>query len=90
MDDIAEQPLFQPQDIESSATFRFLRKINDIHGLDLKTYYDLYKWSTAHLDLFWGQVWDETGVVGQKGSHVVDNAAPPVANPTWYGRSEPN
>lgn len=90
MDDITEQPLFQPQNVESSATYHFLRKANSIHSLNLQTYFDLYKWSTTHLDQFWGMVWDETDVIGDKGSHVVDNVALPVANPAWYERSQHN
>ncbi|KDR83730.1 hypothetical protein GALMADRAFT_236077 [Galerina marginata CBS 339.88] len=78
------EPLFRPRDAESSATFRFLRQVNSTHGLNLKTYSDLYKWSTTHLDDFWGMVWDETNVIGDKGSHVVDNTALPSANPAWF------
>ncbi|KAF8913910.1 acetoacetyl-CoA synthetase [Gymnopilus junonius] len=90
MADITEQPLFQPQDVESSATFRFLSKVNSTHSLSLQTYSDLYKWSTSHLDQFWGMVWDETDVIGTKGSHVVDNSAPPVANPAWFADAQVN
>jgi acetoacetyl-CoA synthetase len=83
-----ESPLFQPVNAESSATFRFLRRVNSVHGLDLQSYLDLYKWSTAHLDAFWGMVWDETNVIGDKASHVVDNDALPLANPVWYAYFE--
>lgn len=85
---LKESPLFQPTDAESSATFRFLRRVNSVHGLNLQSYFDLYKWSTAHLDAFWGMVWDETNVIGDKASHVVDNDALPPANPAWYAYSE--
>jgi acetoacetyl-CoA synthetase len=85
---LSESPLFQPTDAESSATFRFLRRVNSVHGLNLQSYLDLYKWSTDHLDAFWGMVWDETNVIGDKASHVVDNDALPPANPLWYAYSE--
>ncbi|KAJ3505943.1 hypothetical protein NLJ89_g7142 [Agrocybe chaxingu] len=81
-----EYPLFQPQDHDAtaSAAFRFLRHVNAVYGLSLANYYDLYKWSTAHLDLFWGNVWDEASIIGDKGLHVVDNATLPSANPAWF------
>jgi len=83
----SNSPLFQPSDAESSATFRFLRRVNSLHGLDLQSYLDLYQWSTAHLDAFWGMVWDQTNVIGDKASHVVDNDALPPMNPLWYAYS---
>ncbi|KIM46175.1 hypothetical protein M413DRAFT_16904 [Hebeloma cylindrosporum] len=85
-----EPPLFQPSDAESSATFRFLRRVNSVHGLNLQSYLELYKWSTAHLDAFWGMVWDETNVIGDKASHVVDNDALPSANPVWFADARVN
>ncbi|PPQ94013.1 hypothetical protein CVT25_009861 [Psilocybe cyanescens] len=77
-------PLFIPPDTESSPTFRFLQRVNSAHGLNLSSYFDLYKWSTSRLDAFWDLVWDETRIIGDKGSHVVDNTALPSANPVWF------
>ncbi|KAF9534315.1 acetoacetyl-CoA synthetase [Crepidotus variabilis] len=85
-----EVPLFSPQHIEASPTFRLLHRVNELYNLDLKTYYDLYNWSCAHLDLFWSLVWDETNIVGDKGSLVVDNAALPVQNPAWFAEGSVN
>ena len=78
-----ELPLFQPKDVQSSATYRLLRRANDVYNLGLQSYHDLYQWSCSHLDLFWGLVWDETTILGHKGIHVVDNSALPVQNPAW-------
>lgn len=75
--------LYQPKNLESTATFRFLARINAKLGLDLKSYQDLYQWSTTQIDKFWNEVWDETNVIGGKGNHVVDNTALPPANPSW-------
>lgn len=79
-------PLFLPHPtaVQGSPAFRFLRKANSVHGLRLQSYPDLYRWSTTDLDAFWGLVWDETGVIGDKGDHVVDNSALPPDNPAWY------
>ncbi|KAF9568890.1 acetoacetyl-CoA synthetase [Agrocybe pediades] len=85
-----QEPLFRPQGAEQSATVRFLHRANLEHGLNLQTYFDLYKWSTAHIDKFWGMVWDETNVIGEKGSHVVDNTAMPTVNPVWFADARLN
>ncbi|KAF8204986.1 acetoacetyl-CoA synthetase [Pholiota molesta] len=85
-----ETPLFQPSDPEQSATIRFLQQVNAVHGLNLRSYFDLYKWSAAHLDAFWGMVWDATNVIGEKGAHIVDNGALPSANPVWFAEARVN
>ena len=76
--------LYNPKNTESSPTVRFLRHVNSLHALDLQSFHDLFNWSTTHLDAFWSLVWDQTHVVGEKGSNVVDNNALPSQNPPWY------
>ncbi|KAF8165335.1 acetoacetyl-CoA synthetase [Crassisporium funariophilum] len=83
-------PLYQPQCSESSATAHFLNQINSVHGLNLQSYHDLYKWSTTDLESFWGMVWDQTNIIGEKGTHVVDNNALPSANPVWFAEARVN
>ncbi|EGO01898.1 hypothetical protein SERLA73DRAFT_104023 [Serpula lacrymans var. lacrymans S7.3] len=84
--------LFQPSAPEASSTFRFRNSVNTIFGISppLTSYHDLYSWSTTHIDNFWSLVWDEVHVVGQKGTHVVDNSAPPTANPPWFSQAALN
>lgn len=77
-------PLYTHPNPGESATFRFLARINATLGLSLKSYQDLYTWSTTHIDEFWSAVWDETNIIGHKGGHVVDNAALPPSNPVWF------
>ncbi|KIK97146.1 hypothetical protein PAXRUDRAFT_825234 [Paxillus rubicundulus Ve08.2h10] len=88
--DSQDDPLFKPQNPESSRCFGFLSKVNKERGLSLRSYLDLYDWSTTHIDLFWGDVWDEVGIIGQKGNHVVDEAAAPAANPSWFHEARLN
>lgn len=82
---MSDQALYSPQSPENSATFRFQTRVNSEFGLSLSTYHDLWKWSTAHIDKFWSLVWDDTGVIGDKGTHVVDIDSPPSGNPVWFG-----
>lgn len=83
--------LFSPVDPQTtSRLFRFLREINEKYDLSLETYQDLYQWSISSIDLFWFHVWDHTRVVGNKGIHVVDTAATPPQNPSWFSDSTIN
>lgn len=84
LQDNTNQPLYQPPNPETTATFRFLARVNATFGLSLSSYQDLYSWSTTHLDDFWSAVWDETKTIGHKGGHVVENDALPPMNPAWY------
>ena len=77
------ESLFQPIDPGSSATFRLLRRINQLYAQNLESYHDLYNWSCCHLDLFWALVWTESHIIGEMGSRVIDKSALPVHNPTW-------
>jgi len=83
-------PLYQPPNPKSSATFRFLARVNAAFNLSLASYSDLYTWSTNNIDDFWGLVWDETEIIGHKGSHVVDKSALPSTNPPWFSEAKVN
>lgn len=87
---MASTPIYTPPSPCTSRTFRFLRSVNAKYNESLSTYADLYAWSTDHIDLFWSTVWDETGLVGQKGSHVVDTDAKPADNPAWFTEARLN
>ena len=83
--------LFVPDDPwNTSRLFRFLREVNDRHGLELESYEDLYQWSISHTDLFWSHVWDHTQIIGDKGGTVVDTKAKPAENPSWFSDSSFN
>jgi len=82
--------LFTPDDPYSSRLFRFLREVNERHGLKLESYQDLYQWSVSNIDRFWSQVWDHTQIIGNKGDHVVDTTATPGENPAWFPDSALN
>src|SRR5262245_10267070 len=56
-----------PQRAASTQVMDFMRQVNSHHGLNLKSYRELHAWSVSHPDLFWDQVWDYCGVIGEKG-----------------------
>lgn len=84
------KPLFSPQSPEATRTFRFMQRVNSTRALSLSSYNDLYTWSTTEIDKFWGDVWDETDILGEKGHHVVDSAALPPENPPWFTEAKLN
>ncbi|SRR5258706_10409577 len=63
--------LWRPQDPQSTRTHDFRRKINSRHSLSLRTYEELWRWSTENIGDFWDAVWDETSVIGTRGDHKV-------------------
>lgn len=82
--------LYTPSSPLTSRTFHFLHTINTKYSTSFSSYAELYAWSTDRIDLFWSSVWDETGIIGQKGSHVVDTDAKPAENPTWFTEARLN
>lgn len=85
-----DPPLYTPPSPQTSRTFHFLRAVNAKYNKNLSTYAELYAWSTDRIDDFWSTVWDETGIIGDKGTHVVDADAKPAANPTWFAEARLN
>lgn len=86
----SETPLFAPSDVQSTAVFSLLQRVNEKYGLRLTTYLDLYNWSISDIDKFWSLVWDETSILGHKGAHVVDKAAVSSSNPLWFADAKLN
>ena len=83
--------LFSPDDpYNTTRLFRFLREVNDKHGLRLESYQDLYQWSISNIDLFWSHVWEHTKIIGNRGNHVVDTTTTPAQNPAWFSDSTLN
>jgi len=83
-------PLWSPQDHLGTRTSRFRSLVNRKYGLSLSSYEEFYKWSIDNIADFWSTVWDETGVVGFKGDHIVDSAARPSDNPSWFSQAKLN
>ncbi|KAJ6613430.1 acetoacetyl-CoA synthetase [Mycena sp. CBHHK59/15] len=83
-------PLYRPQNPDASPTFRFRDRVNAKYGLSLVTYYDLYRWSTDRIADFWSTVWDATSVIGEKGTHVVDESVNISQNPPWFSDAHVN
>jgi acetoacetyl-CoA synthetase len=69
-----------PERVAGTQVMDFMRQVNARHGLNLKNYKELHAWSIAHPDLFWDQVWDYCGVIGEKGARkLIDGDRMPGA-----------
>lgn len=64
------KPMWTPSAPEDVRTTQFMRKVNAKYGLSLSNYGELWAWSTENIGKFWGLVWDDTGIIGQRGTHV--------------------
>lgn len=78
--------------VSSSPTVKLLSTLNALYDLHppLVSYEDLHAFSVAHPARFWSVVWDEVGVVGEKGTHVVDEERTPDENPQWFAEAKVN
>ncbi|PCI55578.1 MAG: acetoacetate--CoA ligase [Alphaproteobacteria bacterium] len=68
-------PLWSPsqQQINSSVLHDFMALVKTRTGHDFKGYDALWQWSVRDKDVFWNLVWDFCGVIGDKGSRVLDD-----------------
>lgn len=92
MESDSVMPLWQPSEeaIAYSRTGRFRKSVNARRNLNLQNYEEFFDWSIDNINDFWSDVWDETGVIGEKGVHVMDQGALPVDNPQWFKEAKLN
>ncbi|KAK7061728.1 acetoacetyl-CoA synthetase [Favolaschia claudopus] len=81
---MSEGLLYRPKNPDASAVSRFRADINSSYGLSLNTYHDLWLWSTSNYSQFWSHVWDFCNIIGEKGTHVVDDSVNISENPPWF------
>lgn len=69
----ADIPLWAPsaEAIASTNMAAFIARANERHGMKLGSYAALHEWSVRHSDLFWNDVWEYAGVIGDKGGVIL-------------------
>ncbi len=72
------------KDTLESQVWQFIQTTNDRFDLNLDSFPDLYKWSCDSPDLFWGLVWEYTGVVGHRETSDVLINAQDFLNSEWF------
>ena len=68
------KPLWTPPAVERTRTFALMKAVNARYSdlsRPLASYEDLYEWSVQHPGAFWSMVWDEAGIIGDKGDEDV-------------------
>lgn len=58
--------LWRHPDPASTQMHAFKERINAKYSLKLDHYEDLHKWSVDNIGDFWGEVWDFTGIKGNR------------------------
>lgn len=72
-------PLWIPDAVDASrcALESFRNDFATQLGTDLPTYADLHHASLYHREDFWSLIWDRSGIIGEKGKHVlIDDTMP--------------
>ena len=60
-----------PQQVEASQLHGFMRDVETRTDLEFEGYQSFWQWSVDHSDKFWSVLWDEMGVVGDKGARAL-------------------
>jgi acetoacetyl-CoA synthetase len=60
--------------LEASSLRAFARELARRHGVSLPDYLSLHRYSVSEREHFWSAVWDFCGVIGERGSRVLENA----------------
>ncbi|WP_311029880.1 acetoacetate--CoA ligase [Mesorhizobium koreense] len=70
---MSEAPLWSPSPaaIAASPMTAFMKAAARASGSDIGDYGRLHQWSIEDREAFWGLVWDQCGVIGEKGSRVM-------------------
>ncbi len=60
-----------PQRVADANITAFARRVESRHGVQLRDYEALWRWSIDRPEAFWREVWDDAGVIGAQGSRVL-------------------
>ena len=74
--DHSTTPLWSPTEAQVRATqlHAFTQKAGEQAGRSFEDYQSLWEWSTREAPAFWNLLWDEAGVIGDKGERVFADA----------------
>lgn len=64
-----------PERVKASQLYAFKEKLAAESGQSFPDYHSLWQWTTEHQDTFWDRLWDEAGIIGDKGATVFQDGA---------------
>ncbi|KAF9768763.1 hypothetical protein IL306_013894 [Fusarium sp. DS 682] len=85
--DLSKTPrkVWEHPDPKSTAMWAFMQEANKLHGLNLKTFNDLYEWSVSKRSDFYAQLWASQNWIHEGSySYVVDESIPITKLPAWF------
>ena len=71
---MTDEPLWRPHDIEGAAITRLAQRCAARAGTPIADFRALHAYSIDALADFWDTVWDDVGVIGEKGGTVLTDA----------------
>lgn len=85
-------PLWSPsqQQIEQTQMYQFMQQINQSHGQEMNTYSDLHRWSVTQPETFWNEIWDNFGVIGDKGDNPYLANGDKMPGAQWFPQAKLN
>jgi len=63
---------------------KFTKFVNQRYGLNLSTYWDLYKWSIGSIPDFWASLWDYADVIASKRFQTVVDDLQKFPGAKWF------
>jgi len=80
------RPLWEPSEerIKNANITKFIRYVNDKHGVKIDGFHALYDWSIANRADFWAAVWDFGAVIASKPYEKVLEDSPTMIGAKWF------
>jgi len=86
-----DQPLWTPDParIEQARISGFIRAAARSSGRTMNGYDDLYRWSIEDRAGFWSLLWEQAGVIGERGEVVLENGDD-IEHSVWFPQARLN
>ncbi|MGY8787881.1 MAG: acetoacetate--CoA ligase [Fidelibacterota bacterium] len=82
--------LWKPLSPEKTQMVQLMNRINEIYGLKMKTYDELFNWSVNHISEFWAEVWNFADIkYSLPYSEVVDDSKK-MPGAKWFAGAKLN
>ena len=75
--------------VAASAMTALMQSLSTTHGAPQTDEAAFHQWTVNHTDLFWRFLWDDCEVIGEPGSHVVENATQ-MPGASWFPEAQLN
>jgi acetoacetyl-CoA synthetase len=78
-------PMWQPspERVAHANLTAFAARVAAKHGVTVADYAALHRWSVEHPEAFWREIWDDAGIVGERGARtLIDGGKMPGAR--WF------